>query len=182
MTRCRCGHTAEHHACRGKNPKMSHCTEQCCPCEEYRPHGSFKKRHVVTLLSALVLLGCTYNTTIVEPQPDAETTDADPGETSLLLPDAKVDSTSTPDAGSVESGAIQEASPEASDGCYIPSWESSQFQAFCGLNGSSTTPIWPGCTVAIICPVSSYGGLTKGPGGNCHWGGDDIHGRTWCCP
>lgn len=136
------------------------------------------------LLAAMLCAGCTYNTTIVEQVPDAETTDAGPGETSLLLPDAKTDSTSQPDAGSgsVESGTSPEAAPEASDGCYVPSWESSQFQAFCGLNGSPTTPIWPGCTVAIICPVASYGGLTKGPSGDCHWGGDDIHGRTWCCP
>lgn len=67
--KCRCGHTAEHHANKGKNPALSFCVEQCCPCEEFRPHRGWVSK--AAILVSLLAVGCSV-TPEAKPQPDPQ--------------------------------------------------------------------------------------------------------------
>ncbi len=62
--KCRCGHTAEHHAMQGRNPALSFCVEQCCPCEAFAP----KRRgpRMAPILLGTLLWACGGSTESVD--------------------------------------------------------------------------------------------------------------------
>ncbi len=66
---CTCGHTADHHANKGKNPALSFCVESCCPCEAYKPRRSGPRGAFL----AMMLFACGGT---VDPQPEAAASSA----------------------------------------------------------------------------------------------------------
>ncbi len=56
---CTCGHTADHHANKGKNPALSFCVESCCPCGAYKPRRNGPRGLVLLSLLMLAVLGCS---------------------------------------------------------------------------------------------------------------------------